>query len=176
MTTIEALQTRLLHELEPVVAANVDRHLGLAKSWEPHDYVPWSRGTRLRVPGRRRLDARGLTARSGRADRTDRQPAHRGQTCPPTTREIATRFGRDGAWGHWVGRWTAEEGRHAIAIRDYLVVTRAVDPGQARGVAHGANDRRLRLGRQDDAAGRRLRLVPGTGHPGVAPQYRPSRG
>jgi acyl-[acyl-carrier-protein] desaturase len=25
-------------------------------------------------------------------------------------------------------RWTAEEGRHAIVIRDYLVVTRAVDP------------------------------------------------
>ena len=47
---------------------------------------------------------------------------------PAYHREIATRFGRDGAWGQWVGRWTAEEGRHAIAIRDYLVVTRGVDP------------------------------------------------
>src|SRR3978361_1631145 len=47
---------------------------------------------------------------------------------PSYHREIATRFGRDGAWGQWVGRWTAEEGRHAIAIRDYLVVTRGVDP------------------------------------------------
>jgi acyl-[acyl-carrier-protein] desaturase len=47
---------------------------------------------------------------------------------PSYHREIATRFGRDGAWGSWVGRWTAEEGRHAIAIRDYLVVTRGVDP------------------------------------------------
>jgi acyl-[acyl-carrier-protein] desaturase len=27
-----------------------------------------------------------------------------------------------------VGRWTAEENRHAIAIRDYLVATRGVDP------------------------------------------------
>jgi acyl-[acyl-carrier-protein] desaturase len=27
-----------------------------------------------------------------------------------------------------VGRWTAEEGRHGIALRDYLVVTRGVDP------------------------------------------------
>jgi acyl-[acyl-carrier-protein] desaturase len=27
-----------------------------------------------------------------------------------------------------VHRWTAEEGRHGIAIRDYLTVTRAVDP------------------------------------------------
>ncbi len=47
---------------------------------------------------------------------------------PSYHREIATRFSRDGAWGEWVGRWTAEEGRHAIAIRDYLVVTRGVDP------------------------------------------------
>ena len=38
-------------------------------------------------------------------------------------------FGRgDGAWINWVGRWTAEEGRHAIVIRDYLVVTRNIDP------------------------------------------------
>ena len=30
--------------------------------------------------------------------------------------------------GQWVGRWTAEEGRHGVALRDYLVVTRGVDP------------------------------------------------
>jgi acyl-[acyl-carrier-protein] desaturase len=34
----------------------------------------------------------------------------------------------DGAWLTWVGRWTAEEGRHAIVLRDYLTVTRAIDP------------------------------------------------
>src|SRR5680860_400718 len=32
--------------------------------------------------------------------------------------------------GAWVHRWTAEEGRHGIAIRDYLLTTRAVDPIQ----------------------------------------------
>jgi len=37
-------------------------------------------------------------------------------------------FGMDGAWGQWVNRWTAEENRHGIALRDYLIVTRAVDP------------------------------------------------
>jgi acyl-[acyl-carrier-protein] desaturase len=47
---------------------------------------------------------------------------------PSYHREIATRFGRDGAWGTWVGRWTAEENRHGVALRDYLVVTRGVDP------------------------------------------------
>jgi acyl-[acyl-carrier-protein] desaturase len=34
----------------------------------------------------------------------------------------------DGAWMNWIGRWTAEEGRHAIVIRDYLTVTRNLDP------------------------------------------------
>jgi acyl-[acyl-carrier-protein] desaturase len=38
-------------------------------------------------------------------------------------------FGKgDGAWINWVGRWTAEEGRHAIVLRDYLMVTRNIDP------------------------------------------------
>ena len=37
-------------------------------------------------------------------------------------------FGRDGRWGEWVRRWTAEEGRHAIVLRDYLTVTRGLDP------------------------------------------------
>jgi acyl-[acyl-carrier-protein] desaturase len=47
---------------------------------------------------------------------------------PSYHREIAMLFGRDGAWGTWVHRWTAEEGRHGAAIRDYLLTTRAVDP------------------------------------------------
>lgn len=42
--------------------------------------------------------------------------------------EIAISMGRDGAWGNWIERWTAEEARHAIVIRDYLMATRGVDP------------------------------------------------
>ena len=34
----------------------------------------------------------------------------------------------DGAWINWIGRWTAEEGRHAIVLRDYLTVSRNIDP------------------------------------------------
>ncbi len=37
-------------------------------------------------------------------------------------------FGKENAFGYWTRRWTAEEGRHSIAIRDYLTVTRAIDP------------------------------------------------
>src|SRR6185369_15015089 len=35
---------------------------------------------------------------------------------------------QDSAWGQWTRQWTAEEGRHAIVIRDYLTVTRSIDP------------------------------------------------
>jgi acyl-[acyl-carrier-protein] desaturase len=117
----------LLRELEPVVATNLDRHLGIAKEWHPHDYVPWSRGRDFELlggedwkPEDSPLDPVAKTAMVVNLLTEDNLPSYH--------REIATRFGRDGAWGQWVGRWTAEEGRHGIALRDYLVVTRGVDP------------------------------------------------
>ena len=125
--TASGTEQRLLHELEPVVAANLDRHLGLAKEWHPHDYVPWSRGRDFAFlggedwrPQDSPLDPVAKTAMTVNLLTEDNLPSYH--------REIATRFGRDGAWGQWVGRWTAEEGRHGIALRDYLVVTRGVDP------------------------------------------------
>lgn len=123
----ELLQSRLLLDLEPVVAANLERHIGLAKEWHPHDYVPWSQGR----------DFAFLGGEDWRPEDSPLDPAARvamvvnlltEDNLPSYHREIATRFGRDGAWGQWVGRWTAEEGRHAIAMRDYLVVTRGTDP------------------------------------------------
>ncbi len=127
MTLSLDLQTRLLHELEPVVQVNLERHLGLAKEWMPHDYVPWSRGRDFAflggqdwTPEDSTLDEVAKTAMIVNLLTEDNLPSYH--------REIATRFGRDGAWGEWVGRWTAEEGRHAVALRDYLVVTRGVDP------------------------------------------------
>lgn len=119
--------TDLLHELEPVVAENLERHLKLAKPWNPHDYVPWSKGRDFAFlggedwrPEDSPLDPVARTAMTVNLLTEDNLPSYH--------REIATRFGRDGAWGEWVGRWTAEEGRHGIALRDYLVVTRGVDP------------------------------------------------
>ncbi len=43
---------QLLKELEPTVEENLNRHLGMAKEWMPHEYVPWSRGTQLHAPRR----------------------------------------------------------------------------------------------------------------------------
>ncbi|HVE98131.1 MAG TPA: acyl-ACP desaturase, partial [Mycobacteriales bacterium] len=44
MTDAAVTDLDLLIELEPVVAANVDRHLSVAKEWMPHEYVPWQLG------------------------------------------------------------------------------------------------------------------------------------
>ena len=126
-TGAEGFQTRLLHELEPVVEENLNRHYAIAKDWQPHDYIPWSRGRDFAflggedwVPEDSPLDPVAKTAMVVNLLTEDNLPSYH--------REIATRFSRDGAWGQWVGRWTAEEGRHGIALRDYLVVTRGVDP------------------------------------------------
>jgi acyl-[acyl-carrier-protein] desaturase len=123
----EGVQVRLLHELEPVVEANLERHLGVAKAWLPHDYIPWSQGRDFAFlggedwkPEDSPLDPVAKTAMVVNLLTEDNLPSYH--------REIATRFGRDRAWGQWVGQWTAEEGRHGIALRDYLVVTRGVDP------------------------------------------------
>jgi acyl-[acyl-carrier-protein] desaturase len=120
-------ESAILVELEPVVAQNLDRHLGLAKEWHPHDYIPWSEGQDFAflggkdwAPEQSRLDETAKAAMITNLLTEDNLPSYH--------REIATRFGRDGAWGQWVGRWTAEENRHGIALRDYLVVTRGVDP------------------------------------------------
>jgi len=43
-------------------------------------------------------------------------------------RELVEHFILADKWGRWLGRWTAEENLHAIALREYLVVTRNFDP------------------------------------------------
>lgn len=120
-------QQRLLHELEPVAAANLERHISVAKEWHPHDYVPWSRGRDFALlggedwrPEDSPLDPVAQTAMTVNLLTEDNLPSYH--------REITSYFTRDGAWGEWVGRWTAEEARHSMALRDYLVVTRGVDP------------------------------------------------
>jgi acyl-[acyl-carrier-protein] desaturase len=117
----------LLRELEPVAEANVNRHLSLAEEWFPHDYVPWDEGRNFAAlggidwePGQSRLSEVARAAMITNLLTEDNLPSYH--------REIAESFGLDSAWGAWVNRWTAEENRHGIAMRDYLIVTRAVDP------------------------------------------------
>ncbi|WP_103501243.1 MULTISPECIES: acyl-ACP desaturase [Streptomyces] len=121
---------RLLYALEEVVEKELNRHLGVAKEWMPHEYVPWSEGRNFDgmyggeawSPEQSKVTDIGRIALVVNLLTEDNLPSYH--------HEIATLFGREGAWGTWVHRWTAEEGRHGIVMRDYLLTTRAVDPVQ----------------------------------------------
>jgi len=121
-------ETALLTELEQVVETNLDRHLSTAKEWFPHEYVPWSEGQNFDGP----LNGTAWSPDQSRLPEIARISLVLNlmteDNLPSYHRAIAVQFGQDGAWGTWVHRWTAEEGRHGIAIRDYLLTTRAVDP------------------------------------------------
>ncbi len=123
-------QRQLLEELEPVVAKEIDRHLSAAKDWMPHEYVPWSEGRDFAGP----LGGQAWEPGQSRVSETARTALVVNLLTevylPSYHREIHDSFGPDGAWGTWIGRWTAEEGRHGMAIRDYLLTTRAVDPDE----------------------------------------------
>jgi acyl-[acyl-carrier-protein] desaturase len=120
---------RLLHDLESAVVENFERHLSMAKEWMPHEYVPWSLGRDYADlggadwdPDQSRLSPVARTALEVNLLTEDNLPSYH--------REIERAFGRDRAWGAWVHRWTAEEARHAYCIRDYLLVTRGVNPSE----------------------------------------------
>ncbi|MEV5569007.1 acyl-ACP desaturase [Spirillospora sp. NPDC052269] len=121
-------QIQLLIELEPVVENELNRHLGVAKEWFPHQYVPWSQGRDFDGP----LGGEGWEPGDSKITEEARESLIVNllteDNLPGYHRAIADVFGRDGAWGTWVNRWTAEENRHGIVLRDYLTVTRAVDP------------------------------------------------
>ncbi|NEA58205.1 acyl-ACP desaturase [Streptomyces sp. SID13666] len=119
---------RLLYALEEVVETELNRHLAVAKEWMPHEYVPWSDGRNFDgimggeawAPEQSKVTDIGRIALVVNLLTEDNLPSYH--------HEIASLFGRDGAWGTWVHRWTAEEGRHGIVMRDYLLTSRAVDP------------------------------------------------
>ncbi|GLX34276.1 acyl-ACP desaturase [Streptomyces roseochromogenus] len=118
----------LLRELEPAVAVHLDRHLAAAQEWFPHQYVPWSLARDFDGP---------LDGEPWQPGQSPLMPAVRDallvnllteDNLPSYHHEIASAFGRDTAWGAWVHRWTAEEGRHSEALRGYLHAVRGVDP------------------------------------------------
>jgi acyl-[acyl-carrier-protein] desaturase len=116
----EAVAEHLTARLETALEAHLER----AQMWYPHEYVPWSEAedfaslpweesqSRLSKEVRAAVQLNLLTE--------DNLPGYHG--------EISRIMGRSDAWRTWLDRWTAEEGRHGIALRDYLTVTRAVDP------------------------------------------------
>ncbi len=125
MTDATQRDLAILHELTPEAERLLARHLDVAQEWFPHEYVPWRLGRDFDrepwTPDQPRLTGVAQTAFEINLLTEDNLPSYH--------RLIHREFGKgDGAWMAWVGRWTAEEGRHATVLRDYLLVTRNIDP------------------------------------------------
>lgn len=118
------MKNNLTTDFDPVVVPLLERHIENAKEWFPHEFVPWSRGRDF-VPDEAWDPNEVKVSEAARAAllvnllTEDNLPYY-----------FATLMGvsDQSAWSEWTRRWTAEEGRHAIVIRDYLTVTRSVDP------------------------------------------------
>jgi len=115
----------LLEELRPVAETLLERHLRNAKEWFPHELVPWSLGRDFE-PGEVWDESQAPMDEAVRSALFVNLLTE--DNLPHYFRTIDRLYGEDDAWGAWSKRWTAEEGRHAIVIRDYLTVTRSVDP------------------------------------------------
>ncbi len=125
MTPSVPSDVALLAELAPVAERLYERHLDTTKEWFPHEMVPYSSARDFEVGG------------TWDESEVPMDPAVRSSLLVnlltednlPFYFQVITRmFGADDVWGEWNRRWTAEEGRHSIVIRDYLTTTRSLDP------------------------------------------------
>ena len=117
----------LILELEPVVGENLDRHLGTEKLWFAHDFVPFEQGENFAFLGGRDWDPSEVTLPKAITDACEILLIIK-DNLAGYHRELVEHFILEDMWGQWIGRWTAEEHLHAIALRNYFVVTREVDP------------------------------------------------
>ena len=120
----------VLDDLDTAVERLLERHLSTTKEWFPHEHVPYGRG-RDPIPGEE-WSADDADLAGAEIDDAVRSSLLVNllteDNLPYYFRSVERMFGADKAWGEWVRRWTAEEGRHSMAIYGYLMVTRAIDP------------------------------------------------
>jgi acyl-[acyl-carrier-protein] desaturase len=118
-------EAAVLEELTPVAAELTQRHYSTCKPWYPHEYVPWEMGRSFVSgeewdPGEVPLPEAVRSALFVNLLTEDNLPYY--------YQTIDRMFGNKGPWREWSHRWTAEEARHSIALRDFMTVTRSLDP------------------------------------------------
>ncbi|BBX31304.1 acyl-ACP desaturase [Mycolicibacterium mageritense] len=114
-------------ELEPVVTAELRRHLDSEDLWYAHDYVPFDQGENFAFLGGRDWDPSQVTLPKSVTDALEILLITK-DNLGGYHRELVEHFILEDKWGRFLGRWTAEEHLHAVALRNYLVVTREIDP------------------------------------------------
>ncbi|UXA16931.1 acyl-ACP desaturase [Mycobacterium sp. SMC-4] len=114
-------------ELEPVVDDELRRHLDTEDPWFAHDFVPFDQGENFAFLGGRDWDPSQVTLPKHITDALEILLITK-DNLAGYHRELVEHFILEDKWGRWLGRWTAEEHLHAVALRNYLVVTRQIDP------------------------------------------------
>ncbi|MFN3255886.1 MAG: acyl-ACP desaturase [Ilumatobacter sp.] len=120
---------QLIAELTPVIETLLERHIAASKEWFPHEHIPHSRGRDIE-PGHvwsesdAELDGHALSPSVRSALYVNLLTE---DNLPYYFRTVEAMFGKEGPWGEWVRRWTAEEGRHSMVLYGYLAATQAVD-------------------------------------------------
>ena len=122
--TSSVAERDLLHELTPVAERLVARHYETCKPWYPHEFVPWGAG-------------RDFPDRAEYTDEVNLPDELRSalfvnllteDNLPYYFHTLDRLFGADGVWREWSHRWVAEEARHSQALRDFALVSHALDP------------------------------------------------
>jgi acyl-[acyl-carrier-protein] desaturase len=122
------MQQALLAELEEPTAKLLDRHLATAKEWFPHEVTPWSDGQDFTDEEIQAGRSMGEIATDDAVKSALYVNLLTEDNLPYYTEVIAGLSDADHPWMVWTRRWTAEEGRHSIAIRNYVETRRLLDP------------------------------------------------
>ena len=117
--------TALLNELTEVAEKLTARHYETCKPWYPHEFVPWSMGRDFEPDFVWNADENPIPDSLRSALFVNLLTE---DNLPYYFQTIDRMFGRTGVWREWSHRWTAEEARHSIALRDFMTVTRMLDP------------------------------------------------
>ncbi|MGL6236958.1 MAG: acyl-ACP desaturase [Segniliparus sp.] len=126
-TTTDLQERKLLRELRDVLPDAYREHLEAMREWFFHDYIPWEEGQTFAFLGGKDWDPSRSKLAAPIAAALDLLLLDK-DNLPSYNRIFANHMHLREGWDKWLGQWTAEEGAHAIALRDYLVVTGASDP------------------------------------------------
>lgn len=114
----------VLKAVDPRVRELVAEHRARSERWMPHELIDWGKGEDF-VEKPWSPDQSPLTPNMALALETNLLTE---DNLPYYHAQIEKITDEDGALREWNGLWTAEEGAHAAVIRDYALVSRALDP------------------------------------------------
>lgn len=117
----------LILVLEKALPELTEEYERAAITWNPHDLVPWDEGRNYAFLGGTDWEESDSTVPEAVGVAVLALVLTK-DNLPSFHRILGVNFPPFSEWRALVGRWTAEDNRHSIALRDHLIVTRAVDP------------------------------------------------